>query len=62
MQLLRPAQGRPDGGAKGRPFYTLVTFAQGETEMPKTSFPLNAGDDSNVRKPHGQWKIRDVER
>jgi hypothetical protein len=30
--------------------------------MPKTSFPLNVGDDSNVRKPHVQWKIRDVER
>jgi hypothetical protein len=30
--------------------------------LPKTSFPLNVGDDSNVRTPHGQWKIRDVER
>jgi hypothetical protein len=40
----------------------LVTFPQGETEIPKTSFPLNVGDDSNVRTPHGHWKIRDVER
>ena len=40
----------------------LVTFEQGETEIPKTSFPLNVGGDSNVRTPQGHWKIRDVER
>jgi hypothetical protein len=53
MQLLRAGPARSGGPSPG-------TFIG--KQIPKTSFPLNVRDDSNVRTPHGHWKIRDVER